>query len=388
MIRPPQYISNLQTHTQQNSHFYIPYQNFNQQRPYTSNPQNSLSGSNLQTSESRRLSTSNTPVLTPQNVSIYRNSASKPYLSPEKNYSHEKRFSAPPENKNVDDIVSQCLSRTQKLIEGIKKTHDPSIPNSNNAPNNPITTNTRQNFHFSVSPNRKKQILLTSTVIKPHSSISPSRIVIQPTPMIQTVIRTSPSRYIHTTPSPVRLHTNNSVSPISTRRLSGSLLLSPSFISSEIESYKGDILDNKPHGRGICTYKSGYKYEGEFNLGLKHGFGTLKSANGESIYSGDWELGKFQGDGIFINPLYEPNSRDESDLEYENLSNLTKNWVRYEGGFFEGKMNDLGTLHFFNGEKFRGKFVNGRVNGEGSYYKNSGDIIMGFWENGILQEVF
>ena len=57
----------------------------------------------------------NPPLLiSPQNSQADR---PKPFLSPQKIFIEKSE----PITENVDDIVSKCLSRTQKLIEGIKK---------------------------------------------------------------------------------------------------------------------------------------------------------------------------------------------------------------------------------------------------------------------------
>ena len=37
--------------------------------------------------------------------------------------------------------------------------------------------------------------------------------------------------------------------------------------------YEGDIAENRPEGRGICSWSDGNKYDGEWKQGKMHGFG-------------------------------------------------------------------------------------------------------------------
>lgn len=62
--------------------------------------------------------------------------------------------------------------------------------------------------------------------------------------------------------------------------------------------YEGDVVDDKPNGKGKMLYTNGDKYEGEFKNGLRHGTdGTLKLADG-TIYSGHWQEDEFTGKGF------------------------------------------------------------------------------------------
>lgn len=323
-----------------------------------------------------------------QNLSL--REGPRPFLSP------PRKANMSINEQNVDDIVSKCLSRTQKLIEEIKKTkkHDNSSFQTEN------DRNISNNMIFPISPQKKM-------ILSPFKRSTPSRGVINsihtdgyaslrrtPSPskfVIKTAIisNNSPIR-LRDTPSPIRLIVPRSLNNTPSRFSTNYIFINPSYIANEIESYIGDITENKPHGRGTCLYKTGYKYEGQFQMGVKQGFGVLKGLNDEEVYVGDWELGKFQGDGILVNPSMnsEENRREMKDFDYKEMSNFNTVWCKYEGSFLEGRMHDLGTLYIKNGDKFRGKFMNGGINGEGSYYFKNGDIVMGLWEKGRLLKVF
>ena len=49
------------------------------------------------------------------------------------------------------------------------------------------------------------------------------------------------------------------------------------------DSYNGEWLDDKRHGKGIDTYASGHRYTGEFADGQRHGQGTYTFPDGESL---------------------------------------------------------------------------------------------------------
>ena len=318
----------------------------------------------------------NTP---PQSLSSPKTSYSVPQTQGPKPFSsQQKKFIGETAEKkdNVDDIVAKCLSRTQKLIDGIKKV-------KKFDKNNSISSQLAINLPLRMSPFKRNTMVNISespSRILSRNSLSPSRIIITDP---------SPSRILLTThriiqtPSPTRMIFNSSPLKLS----SIFCFINPIYVANEIDSYRVDIFENKPHGKGICFYKNGYKYEGEFQMGVKEGFGILLNSNEEEIYCGDWKLGKFHGDGILININYEAN-KETKEIDYKDISDLSDYWMKYEGEFSEGKMNGLGTAYIRNDDKIRAKFVNGIVNGEGSYYFKDGSVVMGYWGMGRFMMVF
>ena len=67
-------------------------------------------------------------------------------------------------------------------------------------------------------------------------------------------------------------------------------------------SYFGEWLNGKPHGRGTYNYASGSVYKGSFENGLSNGYGiyTWKKPDGSifQIYEGDWIQDKRSGWGV------------------------------------------------------------------------------------------
>ena len=51
---------------------------------------------------------------------------------------------------------------------------------------------------------------------------------------------------------------------------------------------------DKKHGKGVCIYADGRKYDGEWQSGLRHGEGVLTYPNG-SKYDGSWQHDKEHG---------------------------------------------------------------------------------------------
>lgn len=59
--------------------------------------------------------------------------------------------------------------------------------------------------------------------------------------------------------------------------------------------YNGGVADGKQHGFGVCRYKDGSVYAGEWNMGYKEGLGRYEYADG-SMEFGYWKK------GIFVKP--------------------------------------------------------------------------------------
>ena len=68
--------------------------------------------------------------------------------------------------------------------------------------------------------------------------------------------------------------------------------------SSKID-YVGELVNDKPHGKGILTYENGDSYEGEWKEGKKHGQGTLFFDDGSKA------VGVFREDSPWDTTLYD-----------------------------------------------------------------------------------
>jgi len=51
--------------------------------------------------------------------------------------------------------------------------------------------------------------------------------------------------------------------------------------ASKIVKYEGEMLDHKPHGKGVMTFPDGAQYDGEWQDGKMHGQGVMTYPNGK-----------------------------------------------------------------------------------------------------------
>lgn len=114
--------------------------------------------------------------------------------------------------------------------------------------------------------------------------------------------------------------------------------------------YRGQCLNDMPHGSGKISYNNGDTIIGAFKNGVLAGLGTYRSAGG-NVYEGSWLDGKRHGSGTF-------------------------KWARgshYVGEWMQDKKNGRGTYTWSNGNRFEGEFRNDkRYNGK--YYTSNGHV--------------
>ncbi len=61
--------------------------------------------------------------------------------------------------------------------------------------------------------------------------------------------------------------------------------------------YEGDFVNGNRHGRGVYAFPSGNRYEGEFAVNEIHGYGTMYSPDGSVSQKGRWAHYRFIGNG-------------------------------------------------------------------------------------------
>lgn len=59
--------------------------------------------------------------------------------------------------------------------------------------------------------------------------------------------------------------------------------------------WQGDFKSNVLMGCGTYSWPDGSTYEGEVHNGIRHGVGTYKCAKTNTVYTGQWCLGKRKG---------------------------------------------------------------------------------------------
>ena len=92
-------------------------------------------------------------------------------------------------------------------------------------------------------------------------------------------------------------------------------------------------------------YENGSVYEGQWELGVKQGFGRLINSEADA-YEGDWVDDRAEGFGIMLN----------------------SQGYRYEGQWECDKQEGLGMeLWLINNSRYVGNFKDGKKNGHGHY---------------------
>ena len=102
-------------------------------------------------------------------------------------------------------------------------------------------------------------------------------------------------------------------------------------------------------------------YSGKYELGKKHGYGTIKFKSGD-IYKGEFKYDLFDGVGVYI----------------------WADGLRYSGDWKNGKMNGEGTLLHPSGEKYSGDFRDDKKNGKGYYINPNGTTYKGEYKNDVF----
>ena len=115
------------------------------------------------------------------------------------------------------------------------------------------------------------------------------------------------------------------------------------------DRWEGDLLSDKPFGRGGYTWINGNRYEGEIFAGFLEGHGVFTTPAGDR-YEGEYRQGKRHGRGTF-------NGADG---------------VSYVGEFRDGKPNGRGVYTWADGSRYEGEFRDDKRHGRGVYARPDG----------------
>ena len=182
-------------------------------------------------------------------------------------------------------------------------------------------------------------------------------------------------------------------------------------IVSRNYTYEGDFRDGAINGRGIRRFKNGqiengifcnYKFLGDiihlypdskeqFDLSKLSEYcgkiyierkGKEGTSNRTTTYSGEWNDGKMEGSGKYVeegNFEYYGNWKDNHPHGYGHLKFV--NGDRYEGNFFNGLFHGKKAKFIYNDKSFYiGGFTFGNRQGYGEFHK-SGYVFKGEWVN-------
>ena len=152
------------------------------------------------------------------------------------------------------------------------------------------------------------------------------------------------------------------------------------------KTYKGNMKNGLPHGKGTMkikggefngTWKNGIPqkgtlvkkygvYTGNLKNGVPNGRGTYESSS--AILNGNWKGGKMHGKG----------------KEIKKSTHAQSGYVQYNGNWKNGKMHGTGNYQrLISGAFYSGQFKNGKQHGIGVGRKrNSEPVLDGRWENG------
>ena len=141
------------------------------------------------------------------------------------------------------------------------------------------------------------------------------------------------------------------------KRVKGEEIVKGEKTSPDGTIYKGELLDNMCHGKGVMIWPNGDKFEGEFWKG-KSRKGVYTFASG-SIYKGEMSDGKSHEKGVMI----------------------WTNGDKFEGEFWKGKPKK-GLCSFANGLIYKGELSDGKSHGKGVRIWPNGDKFEGeFWKD-------
>lgn len=104
--------------------------------------------------------------------------------------------------------------------------------------------------------------------------------------------------------------------------------------------YSGTWRNGKPHGtNGKQHFPDGSTFCGTFVDGIRNGFGTLSSGDGQYKYEGQWIYGKRHGFGV----------------EHTRDGNI------FEGDFVKDKRKGMGKIFYPDGEVFEDYFMGPKI---------------------------
>ncbi|CAH1780105.1 unnamed protein product, partial [Owenia fusiformis] len=175
------------------------------------------------------------------------------------------------------------------------------------------------------------------------------------------------------------------------------------------DQYIGETNKQIRNGFGVYNYSNKFfRYEGEWQGGLKHGHGKLLLGDG-SYYEGEFTEGEITGHGFkytscngnkYSGQFVQGEMHGQGIMEYGNNSRYEGEWVRnrrvgygsltdarnnlYQGIFYENKRHGEGTQTYENGDEYTGDWVQDKRQGHGELKCQDSTVYEGQWRNDMF----
>jgi hypothetical protein len=138
------------------------------------------------------------------------------------------------------------------------------------------------------------------------------------------------------------------------------------------DRYEGTFAGDRPDGKGTYKFSNGDSYDGEVKQGVIAGRGIYVARNGDT-FEGPFTNGKLEGVGVY---RFASGDRYEGEMHEGRIQGTgryhSRNGDRLEGTFVDGKPQGIGTYFFANGDRYQGEITNGALSGQGTYFYASG----------------
>jgi uncharacterized caspase-like protein len=138
------------------------------------------------------------------------------------------------------------------------------------------------------------------------------------------------------------------------------------------DRYEGGFAQDRPDGRGKYQFANGDAYDGEVKAGVIVGRGSYTTKAGD-VFDGSFAAGKPHGIGVY---RFASGERYEGELSQGVIHGrgryLTQGGDRIEAPFVQGKAQGIGAYHFANGDRYEGEIIAGVLSGQGTYFYRSG----------------
>jgi len=135
---------------------------------------------------------------------------------------------------------------------------------------------------------------------------------------------------------------------------------------------------------GPYKYQNGATYQGQYKLGLRHGWGTIVWEDG-SCYEGFWENDMSNGDGRLIHVGGDVYIGDwVDDMAHGQGSYYHVDKTVYIGQWERDKQSGKGKETWADGSEYEGLYKNSLKHGKGVFKWNDGSVYEGeFFKNAI-----